>query len=103
MEIHAANTGFQAKLNPTHGSYMLYEFTERMKRSIMNNEEVTLGRLFDKIQNDLHATGKQQIVKAFNNDTNYIHLKICNDQNNISTGVIEAILEKRQLILEKIM
>ena len=79
VEIHAANSGFQAKLNTTFGSYLLYEFVSRMKKCIDDGEDVTLGRLFDKIQNELHDKGKQQIVKVFNNDTRGIQLQMRDD------------------------
>ena len=55
-----------------------------MKQSILNDDEgITLGRLFENIQNDLHQNGKQQIVKVFNNNTNYIQLKVCQGKSDI--------------------
>eukprot|EP01084_Bolivina_argentea_P316133 547911_1 len=52
--VHAANEGFQAKMNSLTGSYLIYEFVKRMIANIEGNKNLFLGEIFDSIQQDLH-------------------------------------------------
>ena len=76
VEIHASNIGFQSKYNQDNGSYLLYEFAKRITEYTLNNKKEELGRTFEKIQNDLHDRGKQQIMHIFNNNTRYLELHV---------------------------
>ena len=88
VEIHAANPGFQAKMHRHNGSYLLNEFTKRMRSNCSdnNNDIDHLGRMFDKIQNELHDKGKQQTQNVFNNDTRYIIFKKNTTKLNIKNS-----------------
>eukprot|EP01083_Nonionella_stella_P015973 44668_1 len=70
--IHAANEGFQSKLNSLDGSYLIYEFIKRMIRNVEDKEEQFIGEIIQSIQTDLHDRGKQQIQFTFNNHTRYL-------------------------------
>eukprot|EP01084_Bolivina_argentea_P303762 524540_1 len=87
VEIHAANYGYQAKMNCRVGSYLLHQFAEKVTENINKNKNMTLGNMFDAIQNELHDLGKQQIVKSFNNGTSFLRLKVnkvLNEQEDIN-------------------
>eukprot|EP01083_Nonionella_stella_P272977 925982_1 len=73
--IHAANEGFQAKMNSIDGSYLIYELVKRMIDNVQDNRNLFLGEIFDSIQHDLHYQGKQQITAVFNNKTRYLRFK----------------------------
>eukprot|EP01084_Bolivina_argentea_P043079 79403_1 len=84
--VHASNPGFQARLDTRKGSYLLFEFANRMKQNIEQNKNMTLGEIFDDIQNDLHEDGKQQTVNVFNNQTRNIRLNINDITNQLTHG-----------------
>eukprot|EP01083_Nonionella_stella_P066452 175010_1 len=69
IEIHAANTGFQAKCHREFGSYLIYLFTQKMLKNIEGDQNKTLAAMFDEIQNELHDAGKSQTKNIFNNTT----------------------------------
>eukprot|EP01083_Nonionella_stella_P039233 106707_1 len=73
--IHAANDGFQSKMNSVDGSYLIYEFVKRMTKNIEDGENKFLGEIIEEIQYDLHDKGKQQITFSFNNHTRYLMFK----------------------------
>ena len=69
--IHAANSGFVAKMQDGDvGSYLTYFFTKRVQRNIAQHEGKGLAVIMEDIQNVLHENGKQQIRKEFNNNMN---------------------------------
>eukprot|EP01084_Bolivina_argentea_P112186 200088_1 len=73
-EIHGANPGFQSKFNTQTGSYLLYEFSKKIKENMNMNNNKTLGEIFEIIQNELHNRGKQQIKKVFYNGIERVQL-----------------------------
>eukprot|EP01084_Bolivina_argentea_P272672 464326_1 len=73
--IHAANEGFQAKMNSVDGSYLIYCFVKQMMRNADCETNEYLGEIFDSIQETLHDLGKQQIKIVFNNHTRYLKLQ----------------------------
>eukprot|EP01084_Bolivina_argentea_P140499 246977_1 len=50
-QVHAANTGFQAKCNTTFGSYLIYEFVRKMAE---HGQTESLSTMLGDIQNKLH-------------------------------------------------
>eukprot|EP01084_Bolivina_argentea_P163962 285156_1 len=86
IEIHSANTQFQAKCSTHCGSYLIYHFTKKIKENVINHTEKTLAEIFDEIQNLLHNQGKQQITKSFNNETGNLQFKINNNPHTKSNS-----------------
>lgn len=73
ITIFAANQGFQSKMNSQTGSYVITSFTEAMIENIEERDNKRfLFQIFDDIQNQLHASGKQLCTNTFNNNTRYI-------------------------------
>ena len=71
--INAANEGFQSKLDTQRGSYVITEFTEKLRENMNDkNNKRFLFEIFEKIQSDLHDKGKQLPENTFNNGTRYI-------------------------------
>ena len=104
VEIRAANVGYQAKYNDKFGSYLLYEFAERMKQNVLNNDgdnnkSETLGEIFDAIHDDLHSKGKQLIHSVFNNETKNIILK--RNENKKRERKQRAVMKIDELIKSK--
>ena len=77
--IHAANPGFQAKMSPQSGSYLISLMTYKMKENVDRNNCFTkfkfFGEIIDEIQHFLHDKGKQQITFSFNNHTRKLKFK----------------------------
>eukprot|EP01083_Nonionella_stella_P295109 1002996_1 len=73
--IHAANEGFQAKMNCIDGSYLIYEFVKRIMDNVENDKNLFLGEIVEGIQQYLHDEGTQQITPLFNNNTRYLRFK----------------------------
>ena len=69
VQINAANEGFQAKMSPTTGSYMLTKIIARIRQNLSNNK-LRLGPLLDEVQEELQE--KQLMEMQFNNNTNNI-------------------------------
>eukprot|EP01084_Bolivina_argentea_P022351 41530_1 len=94
--IHAANEGFQAKMNSVDGSYLIYQFVKRMIANIENKtDELYFGEIIDKIQQYLHDEGKQQIKSVFNNHTRYLKFRYNdnpdqNGQDNDNKEILET-------------
>eukprot|EP01083_Nonionella_stella_P069754 186152_1 len=76
VEIHAANSGFQAKCNRRLGSYLIYSFTMKMKQNIEGKQRKTLGAVFEEIQNELHDAGKSLTKNVFNNSTGRVEFMV---------------------------
>ena len=76
VEINAANEGFQAKLNSDIGSYMIHGFVKEMIDDLneKSKEQKFLYEIFDKVQQELEANGKQQTKSTYNNGTRCIKL-----------------------------
>ena len=62
--IHGANEGFQAKMNSIDGSYLTYSFVKETMRTIHGDSALFFGEIMDKIQEDLHSRGVQQITTS---------------------------------------
>eukprot|EP01084_Bolivina_argentea_P094423 169750_1 len=75
VEIHAANSGFQSKLNSEQGSYMLYSFVEKTFEDLENNGGKYMYEIFDEIQQELEEKGKQKIITTYNDRTRFIRFK----------------------------
>eukprot|EP01084_Bolivina_argentea_P215834 366523_1 len=73
-QVYAANPAFQAKCCTIKGSYLIYEFIQMLWTNTQNGSNQTLLTMFDKIQNTLHDSGKQQITTSFNNGTGYLQI-----------------------------
>ena len=73
--IHAANEGYQAKMRGDIGSYLLYSFMERVRRNVVNHEQMGLEELMGEIQEGLHKMGRQQTVNVFNTNTRNLKLE----------------------------
>ena len=77
ITINAANEGFQSKMRIDTGSYMISQFTQRLKENIFNdNNKLFLNEVLDDIQEDLHNNGKQLMTKTFHNKTEYIKFEM---------------------------
>eukprot|EP01084_Bolivina_argentea_P121471 215262_1 len=94
VEIHAANSGFQAKMSSDVGSYMLYEFVVKTLQDLNENSKKykkimktkrCIYEVFDDIQRELANRGKQQIISIYNNQTRYITF-----QRNDNEGMKKA-------------
>ena len=76
MLINAANEGFQSKMRTDTGSYVTAEICHRVGLNIdKKHNKKFLHEILDEIQEDLHAKGKQLMVKQFNNKTAWIKFK----------------------------
>eukprot|EP01084_Bolivina_argentea_P161968 281884_1 len=64
--IQAANAGYQAKASQKIGSYLIYNFVEKVMNNIENDENKRLVDIIDEIEKKLHDTGKQKITTVFN-------------------------------------
>ena len=95
--IHSANTGFQAKIDTRFGSFLIFEFCQRMRMHLENGTNEGLGLLFDGIQNTLHDKGKQQTINVFNNNTRYLQLRK-NERDKNSVIEISYTVSKRGLV-----
>lgn len=72
MEIHGANSGFQAKINSEVGSYLISHFVEKMLANEAAKEKKCICEVVDEIQTELAKAGKQQIVATYNDQTRNI-------------------------------
>ena len=71
--IHAANDGFQSKMNTVSGSYVIGAFVKGLRENVFKNgNKKFLHEILCDIQEDLHDLGKQLMVKTFNNKTEWI-------------------------------
>eukprot|EP01084_Bolivina_argentea_P104106 186439_1 len=89
--VHAANYGFQSKLNSDIGSYMLYEFSSKTLDDILNKDNRSKDKkyiyeVFDEIQQELAERGKQQIVTSYSDKTRFIKFKK-NENDNQNDNV----------------
>eukprot|EP01084_Bolivina_argentea_P097942 176051_1 len=73
--IEAANPGFQAKARVDRGSYVIYSFCKKMMNILTANKRTFIHKIFDEIQEELHAQGKQHPTYIWNEDTKYIRFK----------------------------
>eukprot|EP01084_Bolivina_argentea_P282889 484352_1 len=79
ITIHAANLGYQSKLNCVDGSYLIREFVLSMMKNAQlakDEERQYFGEIMDGIQETLHGMGKQQTVNTYNNHTRYVKFGI---------------------------
>ena len=60
------------------GSYLIYLFTDRIRRNVSDQKGDTLADIMEEIQNRLHDKGKQQPVIVFNNNTRKLKFVISN-------------------------
>merc|ERR1719474_139384 len=95
MEMHAANSGFQAKLNMETGSYLISMFAEKVSANLSRKKY--LYEIMDDIQTDLADKGKQQIVPVYHNRTRYVTFKR-NRQETEQTVVTEQVEEEQPQI-----
>eukprot|EP01083_Nonionella_stella_P094836 266189_1 len=72
VTIHAANMGFEAKLNSINGSYLINHLVRKMLENIEKKQKLFFGEIMENIQQELHSAGKQQPVITFNNHTRYL-------------------------------
>eukprot|EP01084_Bolivina_argentea_P233266 392938_1 len=73
VTVHAANEGFQSKMNSETGSYVIAGLIQKLTKNItQNNNEKFLFRILDEIQEELHSGSKQHTVNTFNDGTRYI-------------------------------
>ncbi len=93
VQINASNLGFQAKCDLRFGSFLIYEFTQKMKQNIEKTENKTLATIFDEIQNDLHDRGKQQTTNTFNNNTRNLRFKINTNPKNSKSETNKTAIE----------
>ena len=84
--IHAANSGYQAKMRGDVGSYLLTSFIYRVELNQARHERKGLEELMEEIQNSLHGAGRQQTVAVFY-DTKHLILerKLPNEQTVLHT------------------
>eukprot|EP01084_Bolivina_argentea_P140840 247534_1 len=85
VEINASNPGFQSKLSTTKGSYMIYEFVEKIKNDLTHNSNKYIYEIFDEIQYKLESQNIEQTKNTYNNGTRYIKLKRNRCNQNKST------------------
>eukprot|EP01084_Bolivina_argentea_P256589 432049_1 len=81
VTIHAANTGFQSKLDALCGSYLVHEFVGRVIENFEDEKDEFLGNIMQYIQAQLHSKGKQLPISSFNHQTRY--LKFAKNDNPI--------------------
>eukprot|EP01083_Nonionella_stella_P260446 888035_1 len=97
VTVNACNQGFQSKINKVIGSYMIYEFVEKMLNDLQNNNgknKQFLYEILDKIQSKLGET-KQLPTFMYNNNTRYIKFMENSDidcKQNEEEEVIEMIM-----------
>ena len=72
VQIHASNPGFQAKCCSSKGSYLIYEFTQKILDNLDQKQNKSLTTICEEIQNKLHDLGKQQTTNVFNNGTGHL-------------------------------
>ena len=83
VTIHAANIGFQSKMDIVTGSYVITAFTRLMIQNIRdNNNKQWLFQIFDYIQKELHDKGKQHTVNTYNDGTRWIKFRKLKDDND---------------------
>ena len=68
--IHAANSGYQAKMRGDIGSYLLSSFIYAVQTNQAKHEQKGLEELMEEIQNGLHKNGRQQTESIFNDTKN---------------------------------
>ena len=101
--IHAANPGFQAKMNSETGSYLITQMVEGMIKNLENKpnggstgnkqkkyQYKFFGEIIDEIQEYLHEMGKQQIIVSFNNGTRNLRFDENKDSNTMDEDEDEA-------------
>ena len=77
--IHAANSGFVAKMQESEvGSYLTYFFAKKVKDNIVDHGRKGLAEILTDIQNLLHDHGKQQIRKEYYNNTMNLKIEVNN-------------------------
>eukprot|EP01084_Bolivina_argentea_P094361 169630_1 len=102
VEIHAANKGYQAKLDMVTGSYMIYNFCKKLTEDLEIMGQGTKGKksryiyeIFDQISDELEIAGKQKIVPTYNNETRYIRFKI-----NTPTELVSDEIEMAETMIK---
>ena len=86
VTINAANEGFQSKMRSDTGSYVITALISKLYDNIYHNKNRQfLNEILDEIQEDLHARGKQLMVKTFNNKTEYIKFGVRSNESIIKT------------------
>eukprot|EP01084_Bolivina_argentea_P299101 515549_1 len=73
--IHAANSGFKAKMNTTNGSYLIHGFVEEAIENIDKRKNEFLGDMMDRVEMQLHDAGKQQIVVTYLSNTRNVKFR----------------------------
>eukprot|EP01084_Bolivina_argentea_P099205 178331_1 len=93
VKIHAANEGFQSKMDCESGSYVITAFTNKTIDNIMVwNNSRNLRKIFDGIQEELHQKGKQLMENVYNNKTGNIKFVVKgNDQDLRSVSIIHRL------------
>eukprot|EP01084_Bolivina_argentea_P209655 357077_1 len=99
-QIHASNPGFQAKCNSLFGSYLIFEFVQKMMNNVENNINEPLITICEEIQNKLHDSGKQQIYFIFNNNTSNLHLIKNSSPTVLDTNVQMTVFDDNMLHLD---
>merc|ERR1712013_340949 len=89
MEIHAANSGFKAKMNARVGSYLISQFTKKMLNNQGPNGKY-ICEVMDEIQRELADKGKQQIVPIFHDKTRYVTLER-NDGQHLESEEVQML------------
>eukprot|EP01084_Bolivina_argentea_P014114 26390_1 len=105
VTIHAANLGFQSKINSVQGSYMIYGFVSKMLNALQDNDgklksNQFLYEVFDEIQEELGAE-KQLPIMMYNNGTRYIKfvenkIDLNNDNDEVELMQVEPQTNEEQ-------
>eukprot|EP01084_Bolivina_argentea_P249101 416870_1 len=74
VQLHASNIGYQARICSEKGSYLTFEFTQKILENLNEVSNKTLSTICLEIQNELHDAGKQQTTNTFNNGTQHLQI-----------------------------
>ena len=100
--LHAANKGFQAKLNSKDGSYLIHLFTQKVmqNQSRKGASKKYLCEMVDEIQTELADRGKQQIVPLYNDRTRYVTFAKNTEARDAVSSVIGGVVELEKQMSE---
>jgi len=73
--VNAANEGFVSRLDTRFGSFVIHSMYEKYVAALNKKESPFIHEIFDAIQRELQAAGKQMPECVWNDDTRYIVFK----------------------------
>eukprot|EP01083_Nonionella_stella_P228537 809797_1 len=95
VTIHAANIGFQSKLNSIDGSYVINAFVRKMLDDIGSGHQDFFGEIMQDIQHKLHEDGKQYPTNVFHDNTRYLKFSAYSNNEPSSSDKLDDIPKDR--------